>query len=82
MTYILNFSDENFKRQISILNFKVDQLSEDISKLLRNNLKDETELKIEETIFNKFDFPIKTKEELKNFDRYFELSENKSKVAS
>lgn len=79
-----HFSDENFKRQIlrpmSIIHFKLDQLTEDFAKLFRNNINGDETQQIEESIFDKFNFPLITIGELKDLDTYLKIADNKTKV--
>ncbi|XP_044765613.1 uncharacterized protein LOC123321893 isoform X2 [Coccinella septempunctata] len=78
------FAEETFRRQVlrqfSTINFKVDQLTEDVERLLRNDRDKNDNETIEESIFDKFDFPIKNIDELQKFEKYLEIGENKTKV--
>ncbi|XP_045460417.1 uncharacterized protein LOC123686008 isoform X2 [Harmonia axyridis] len=64
--------DEQFKRQVlrnlSILNFKLDQLADDIGRLA---LKENTvTTNLPPSVFSKFNFPLATEEELHNFESH------------
>ncbi|XP_029677165.1 uncharacterized protein LOC115243974 isoform X1 [Formica exsecta] len=75
--------DEAYKRQVlrmlSILNYKMDQIAEDLNNLKINNIM-EKEVPVMESLFEKFNFPLNSMEELHNLEIYLENDEKRKEV--
>ncbi|CAG9814676.1 unnamed protein product [Phaedon cochleariae] len=59
---------------MSIIDYKCDQLLEDVASLKINNKHEE--VRIEESIFEKFEFPLKFMEHLKEFENYCDTNKD------
>ncbi|XP_029176577.1 uncharacterized protein LOC114944698 isoform X1 [Nylanderia fulva] len=75
--------DEAYKRQVlrmlSILNYKMDQVTEDLNIFKMNNIV-EKEVPIKESLFEQFNFPLSSMEELHNLEIYLENEEKKKEA--
>ncbi|CAG9821292.1 unnamed protein product [Phaedon cochleariae] len=74
----LNQSDNRILRQLVVLNHKVDMLSSDITKILEKMTTDNTLIPDEDVEMENY-FPIKTDEELNNFELYLFNDRNHQK---
>ncbi|XP_050452091.1 uncharacterized protein LOC126851796 [Cataglyphis hispanica] len=79
------FKDEAYKRQVlrmlSILNYKMDQMAEDLNNLKMHNIM-EKEVPTMESLFEKFELLLKSMEELHNLEIYLENDEKKKEVVT
>lgn len=66
---------------LSILNYKMDQVAEDLNNLKMNNFM-EKEVPIMESLFEKFNFPLSLMEELHNLEIYLENEDKKKEAVS
>lgn len=66
---------------MTIINYKLDQLAEDFSKFVTKNSKEDiNEEHLEKSVFEMFDFPINTIEELRKLDDHMKMDNNKIKL--
>lgn len=76
-------SDDQFKRQVlknlSILNFKLDQIMDDISRL---NVAQKVPEDLPESIFKKLNYPLSSKEKLHKLENFIENQQNNENCVS
>ncbi|KAL6434712.1 hypothetical protein ACFW04_006211 [Cataglyphis niger] len=66
---------------LSILNYKMDQMAEDLNNLKMHNIM-EKEIPTMESLFEKFELPLKSMEELHNLEIYLKHDEKKKEVVT
>lgn len=69
-------------RMLSILNYKMDQMAEDLNNLKRVNNIEKNIPKIMKSFFEKFDIPLSSMEELNNLEVHLENEEKKKEAVS
>jgi len=67
---------------LTILNYKIDQMAEDLKNLTNTNIVEKRVSKIIESLFEKFNFPLSSMKELNNLEVYLENEEQKKEAVS